>query len=170
MLIRREKGWELPERSVTPETHYVNRRRLLAGMGIGGMILAAPAVLGRVGAGSNVSSGVSPLFVADEGSASLYPAARNVRYQIDGPLTAERLATTYNNFYEFGSHKGISGAAQGLRIRPWTMRIDGLVEREMTVDIDTLLRSMPIEERVYRHRCVETWSMTVPWSGFPMSA
>ena len=140
-------------------------------MGIGGSILAAPAVLGRVGAGFNISSGaVSPLFAADEESASLYPAARNARYQIDGPLTAERLATTYNNFYEFGSHKGISSAAQALRIRPWAVRIDGLVERAMTVDIDTLLRSMPLEERVYRHRCVEAWSMTVPWSGFPMSA
>jgi sulfoxide reductase catalytic subunit YedY len=107
---------------------------------------------------------------ADEGSASLYPAPRNARYQVDGPLTAERLATTYNNFYEFGSHKDISRAAQALRIRPWAVRIDGLVEREMIVDIDTLLRSMPLEERVYRHRCVEAWSMTVPWSGFPMSA
>src|SRR5262249_46647832 len=155
------KGWELPERSAAPEAHYVNRRRLLAGMGIGGLTLAAPAVLGRVGAGSNGSPGaVSPLFVADEGSGSLYPAARNVRYQIDGPLTSERLATTYNNFYEFGSHKGISDAAQALRIRPWTVRIDGLVEREMTVDIDALLRSMPLEERIYRHRCVEAWSMT----------
>jgi len=140
-------------------------------MGIGGLILAAPALLRHVGAGSNVSSGVVPRFAtADEGPASLDPAPRNARYQIDGPLTDERLATTYNNFYEFGSHKGISDAAQALRIRPWTVRIDGLVEREMTVDIDALLRSMPLEERVYRHRCVEAWSMTVPWSGFPMSA
>jgi sulfoxide reductase catalytic subunit YedY len=172
MLIRRKKGWELPERSAAPEAHYVNRRRLLAGMGIGGLILAAPAVLRQVEEGSNVSSGAVPshFAAADEGSASLYPAPRNGRYQIDGPLTAERLATTYNNFYEFGSHKSISDAAQALRIRPWAVRIDGLVEREMTVDIDTLLRSMPLEERVYRHRCVEAWSMTVPWSGFPMSA
>ena len=172
MLIRRKKGWELPERSATPEAHYVDRRRLLAGIGIGGLILAAPAVLRQVEAGSNVSSGaVSPhLATADERSASLYPAPTNARYQIDRLLTSERLATTYNNFYEFGSHKDISSAAQALRIRPWAVRIDGLVEREMTVDIDTLLRSMPLEERVYRHRCVEAWSMTVPWSGFPMSA
>jgi sulfoxide reductase catalytic subunit YedY len=173
MLIRRKKGWELPERSATLEAHYVNRRRLLAGMGIGGLILAAPAAaLRQVGAESNVSSGAVPpqLAVADEGSASLYPASRNARYQIDRPLTAERLATTYNNFYEFGSHKGISDAAQALRIRPWAVCIDGLVEQEMTVDIDALLRSMPLEERVYRHRCVEAWSMAVPWSGFPMSA
>src|SRR6516165_3217337 len=110
MLIRRKRGWEVPERSVTPEAHYVNRRRLLAGIGIGGLILAAPAVLGRVGARPNI---VSPhLPTADEGSASLYPVPRNTRYRIDRPLTPERLATTYNNFYEFGSHKGISAAAQ----------------------------------------------------------
>ena len=120
MLIRRKKGWELPERSATPEAHYVDRRRLLAGIGIGGLILAAPALLRQVEAGSNVSSGaVSPhLATADERSASLYPAPTNARFQIDRPLTSERLATTYNNFYEFGSHKGISGAAQALRIRP----------------------------------------------------
>src|SRR5262245_51846825 len=154
MLIRQKKGWELPEKSATPEAHYVNRRRLLAGMSIGGLILAAPALLRHIEAGSDVSSGTVPphFAAADEGSASLYPAPRNARYQVDGPLTAERLATTYNNFYEFGSHKGISDAAQALRIGPWAVHIDGLVEREMTVDIDTSLRSIPLEERVYRHR------------------
>ena len=172
MLIRRKKGWELPERIATPEARYVDRRRLLAGMGIGGLILAAPAALGQLGPKSDAASRVVPRHSAgpDEALASLYPAPRNARYEIDRPLTAERHATSYNNFYEFGSHKGISGAAQALRIRPWAVHIDGLVEQEMTVDIDTLLRSMPLEERVYRHRCVEAWSMTVPWSGFQMSA
>ena len=129
MLIRQKKGWELPERSATPEAHYVDRRRLLAGIGIGGLILAAPALLRQDEAGSNVSSGaVSPhLATADEASASLYPAPTNARYQIDRPITAERLATMYNNFYEFGSHKGISISAQALRIRPWEVHIDGLV-------------------------------------------
>ena len=85
MLIKQKKGWELPEKSVTSEAHYVNRRRLLAGMGIGGLILAAPAVLRHTGAASNVSSGAEPAHFAkaDEGTASLYPAPRNARYQID---------------------------------------------------------------------------------------
>jgi sulfoxide reductase catalytic subunit YedY len=172
MLIRRKKDWELAEQATTPEAHYVNRRRLLAGIGVGGLILAAATVLRQVGGRSDAASGVAPRHspTADEASVSLYPATRNARYQADRPLTAELHATTYNNFYEFGSHKGISGAAQALRTRPWAVRIDGLVEQEMTVDIDTLLRRMPLEERVYRHRCVEAWSMTVPWSGFPMSA
>ena len=106
-------------------------------------------------------------------SADLYPVSRNPRYQLDEripQLSDERLVTTYNNFYEFGSHKQISKAAQALEIRPWTVTLDGMVEQERTLDIDDLLRQMPLEERVYRHRCVEAWSMAVPWSGFPLKA
>ncbi len=80
------------------------------------------------------------------------------------------MATTYNNFYEFGSHKKISQAAQALKIRPWTVRVDGMVETEMEIDIDDLVRRMPMEDRLYRHRCVEAWSMRVPYTGFPLKA
>ena len=104
-------------------------------------------------------------------TADLYPVPRNPRYQLDEripELSDERLVTTYNNFYEFGSHKQIWKAAQALQVRPWTVTLDGMVEQEQTLDIDDLLRQMPLEERVYRHRCVEAWSMAVPWSGFPL--
>jgi sulfoxide reductase catalytic subunit YedY len=167
MLIRRKKGWELSEAAATPEAHYVDRRRLLAGMGISGLILAAPAVLNRVGAGYDA---LGPRAAVEDPSGELYPVPRNARYEVDRPVTPEKYATTYNNFYEFGSHKEIYREAQQLRVRPWEVRIDGLIEREMTIDIDQLLRRMPLEERVYRHRCVEAWSMTVPWTGFPMKA
>jgi sulfoxide reductase catalytic subunit YedY len=103
-------------------------------------------------------------------SADLYPVARNERYDLDRSLTDENLVITYNNFYEFGSHKQISQAAQSLLIRPWTVTLDGLVEQEQVLEIDDLLRQMPLEERLYRHRCVEAWSMAVPWSGFPLAA
>ncbi|MEM9279812.1 MAG: protein-methionine-sulfoxide reductase catalytic subunit MsrP, partial [Pseudomonadota bacterium] len=73
------------------------------------------------------------------------------------------------NFYEFGSHKQISAAAQALKIRPWEILVDGEVEKPMTIGIDDLLKKMPLEERLYRFRCVEAWSMRVPWSGFQMS-
>ncbi len=171
MLIRRNQGWQLPERAATPEAHYLDRRKLLTGMGIGGLILAAPALL-RVGGTTGVAPTAVPVpsAVADEVSAAIRAASRNERYQVDRPLTAEIHATTYNNFYEFGSHKEIWGAAQALQARPWEVRIDGLVEREMTLDVDDLLRRIPAEERVYRHRCVEAWSMIVPWAGFPMKA
>jgi sulfoxide reductase catalytic subunit YedY len=80
------------------------------------------------------------------------------------------LATTYNNYYEFGSQKQIHQAAQKLPIRPWTVTIDGLVEQKKTVGVDELLKQMPLEERLYRLRCVEAWAMAVPWSGFPLKA
>ena len=83
-------------------------------------------------------------------------------------MTAEKLATTYNNFYEFGTDKSIWRDAQKLEVRPWTIKVSGMVEKPFEIGIDDLLAKMQLEERVYRHRCVETWSMIVPWSGFPM--
>jgi DMSO/TMAO reductase YedYZ molybdopterin-dependent catalytic subunit len=106
----------------------------------------------------------------DDPSAALYPVARNERYVLDRPVSDERLVTTYNNFYEFGSHKQIWQAAQSLPSRPWTVTLDGMVEREQVLDIDELLTQMPPDERLYRHRCVEAWSMAVPWSGLPLAA
>lgn len=172
MFIKRKRAWQLPESAATQEAHYLDRRRLLAGMGLGGLILAAPAVLRSAGRKTESTTGrtaVLPVPI-DDPSSSLYPAPLNARYRVDRPLTDELHATTFNNFYEFGSHKGIANAAQALNIRPWQVRIDGLVEQETTIDIDDLLRRVPLEERIYRHRCVEAWSMTVPWTGFPMKA
>jgi sulfoxide reductase catalytic subunit YedY len=96
-------------------------------------------------------------------------AMRNPRYRPERALTPEREATSYNNYYEFGSHKTISAAAQKLPLRPWTLRVEGMVERPGEFALDDLLRRVPIEERVYRHRCVEAWSMVVPWTGFQLS-
>ena len=161
MLIRRIPGWALPESAATPEEVFVNRRNLLKGVAAGS-ILAAPlaAALAR---GAAAAADADP-------TADLYPAPRNPRYELGRQLTGEDITSTYNNFYEFGSHKRIADAAQALEIRPWTVTIDGLVEQEMTVAIDDLIRRMPLEERLYRHRCVEAWSMTIPWSGFPLKA
>jgi len=159
MLIKRKRGWELPERAATPESVYLNRRQLIKGAA-GGSILAASTLL------------AGPL-LADETadpSAKLYPVKRNGAYKLDRPLTKERLATTYNNFYEYGTDKSIWRDARKLQIRPWTVKIDGMVEKEMEIGIDDLLAKMPLEERLYRHRCVERWSMAVPWSGFPLKA
>jgi sulfoxide reductase catalytic subunit YedY len=94
---------------------------------------------------------------------------RNPRYAADRAITAERESTTYNNYYEFGSHKTISAAAQKLPQNPWTLRVEGMVERPAELALDDLLRRVPIEERVYRHRCVEAWAMVVPWTGFQLS-
>ncbi len=162
MLIKRLRGWEIPEREATPESVFLQRRALLKGLGAGTALLA----------GSTLPLG-SALAAGGDPSADLYPVERNPAYTLDDRFpepTPEKLATTYNNFYEFGSHKQISEAAQALEIRPWTVIIDGFVEEAMTVDFDDLIRQMPLEERLYRHRCVEAWSMAVPWSGFPLKA
>jgi sulfoxide reductase catalytic subunit YedY len=160
MFIKIKRGWELPESAATPEAVFHDRRRLIAGLAAGPILAAAAPLLG-----SRVA-----LAAGDDPSVGLYPVAQNPRYTLDRPLTAEELATSYNNFYEFGSSKDVVEAAQELPIRPWSVVIDGMVEQEQTVAIDDLLARMPLEERLYRHRCVEAWSMAVPWSGFPLKA
>ena len=162
MLIKVPKAWHLPESVATPEAVFRDRRRLMKGVAAGTILLAS----GPIGALAR-----TPRAVADEDpSAHLYPLVRNPRYVLDRDLTDPQVAARYNNFYEFGSHKEIWRAAQKLPIRPWTVKVDGLVEQEFEIAIDDLLAKMPLEERLYRHRCVEAWSMAVPWSGFPLKA
>ena len=168
MNIRKKRGWELPEKAATPEGIYLDRRRILAGLGLGGAILAAPAALRM--APERMRSAQAEPEPSPDPWADLYPVQRNNAYRLDRPLTEESWATSYNNFYEFGSHKQIASAAQALRLQPWSVTIDGMVEKELTLDADQLIRRMPLEERLYRHRCVEAWSMAVPWSGFPLAA
>jgi len=155
MNVIRRRGWELPERVATPEHLFFDRRAFLA---------AASAAL----AAPTLASAQRATDLPDP-SANLYPAKRNDKFVLDRPITDEAINTTYNNFYEFGSSKTISHAAQSLKIRPWTVKIDGMVEKPFDVGLDDLLSKMPLEERLYRHRCVEAWSMAIPWSGFPMA-
>jgi sulfoxide reductase catalytic subunit YedY len=168
MLIKIRKSWEIAESQVTPEALAFSRRGLLKAAGAAaavGVLSAcddSPASL-QMPTASAADSGADP-------TADLYPVARNEAYTIERPLTEESIVNSYNNYYEFGFEKNIKAAAQRLPIRPWEVKINGLVEREMTVDIDMLIRSMPLEERLYRHRCVEAWSFTAPWTGFPMKA
>ncbi len=157
MLIKTIHNWELPEASATPEDVFWNRRQLIQAMGLGAATIGAGAL------------GISDAFGSADPTMDLYPAKRNEAYKLDRPITAEKLNLEYNNFYEFGTTKRIAEAAQALPIRPWEVKIDGLVEKEITIGIDELIRKMGIEERLYRHRCVEAWSMTVPWSGFAFS-
>ena len=161
MLIKSPRGWELPESVATPEAVVRGRRQLIKGLAAGTILASAsPLFAPRIALGA----------VDEDPSAPLYPFARNQRYMLDRPLTDPEVAAKYNNFYEFGSHKEIWKAAQALPIRPWTVVIDGLVEKTFEIGIDELIAKMPLEERLYRHRCVEAWSMAVPWSGFPLRA
>ncbi len=148
MLIRIPKGWEIPERDATPESVFVRRREVLKTASLAGIgVLAAKA--------------------AD----TPYPAQRNTQYTLDRPLTAEAIATGYNNFYEFTLDKQqVRHRIDQFQIDPWKVKVSGVVNNPKTYDIDDLVRRFPLEERLYRFRCVEAWSMAVPWTGFPMAA
>ena len=133
MLIKIAKGWEIPESLATPEDVFLNRRLFLAG------------------AGSIAAAGALPdiaFAAAKDGdpTADLYPAKRNPKYKIPLELTPEKINSTYNNFYEFGSHKKISEAAQKLPIRPWEVVIDGDVKKPFKLGIDELIRKMTLQE------------------------
>src|ERR1700724_3611578 len=160
MHVIHRRGWEIPEGQATPERFFLDRRQFLAAAGCAGIMLAP---------GLAQAQRVSALAGLPDPSAKLYPAKRNEKYVLDRPITDETVNTTYNNFYEFGSAKMISRAAERLPLRPWTVKIDGMVEKSQEIAIDDLLARMPLEERLYRHRCVETWSMAIPWSGFPLA-
>src|SRR5262245_2693815 len=146
MHIIRKKSWGLPDGLVTPEPFFFTRRQFVAGAGL-------------IGIGATLGLGAA---VAAESSP--YPAPRNPAFADAGrPVTPEALNTTYNNFYEFSTNKRIFELAEQLKTRPWDIAIDGEVEKPFTIGFDDLQAKVKLEERVYRHRCVEAWSRVVPW-------
>jgi sulfoxide reductase catalytic subunit YedY len=166
MHIKVKRGWEIPEHLATPEQVFFNRRRFLtAGAAIGATAMLA-ACDSKTEAQADAQASAAP--AAADPSAALYPFKRNEAYKLDRDVTAEDWSTHYNNFYEFSSGKDLAAEAQALPIRPWTLAIDGMVDKPIQIGIDDLMKKMPLEERLYRHRCVEAWSMAVPWSGFAM--
>jgi sulfoxide reductase catalytic subunit YedY len=174
MLIRIRRGWELPEHLATPETVYLNRRRFLQAAGSTGLgALAALTGCDHQAAGQGTAEPSPPLvgLPPPSATADLYPATRNERFTLDRPLTDEAIAARYNNFYEFSPRKErVYRLVERFQTRPWQIEVTGLVKKPQTFDIDDLVRRMPLEERLYRFRCVEAWSMAVPWTGFPIRA
>lgn len=171
VMTKRLRGWEIPESEATPESAYLNRRRFLqgaAGLAMGSMLGAAPAY-------ADHSNETDPLITGKQEhppAADLYPATQNLLFKLDRPVTDERVAATFNNFYEFSgtSKTTIWKLVEHFKTHPWTIKVGGLVKQHTTYDIDNLVRKMPLEERLYRLRCVEAWAMAVPWTGFPMKA
>ena len=159
MNVIRRRGWEIPERLATPEHLVFDRRKVLIG-GASAIALAPWAAKAQR---------VTDLDKLPDPTANLYPAKRNEKYTLDRPITDEKINAHYNNFYEFNSSKEVADQAQKLPIRPWAVKIDGLVEKPMEVGIDDLIRKMTLEERTYRHRCVEAWGMAIAWTGFPFA-
>jgi len=147
--------WMLRERDITPENIYRGRREFLRQLGLFGSGLAlSPAALAQV---------TPP-------TPSPQAAARNPLYSPQIPLTPERLATSYNNYYEFSTQKDrVQYLVGRFKVDPWSVAVGGLCEKPATFSLDDLMKLAPLEERVSRFRCVEAWSMVVPWTGFPLS-
>ena len=154
MLIKRPS--DIRSSEITPRGVYLGRRALLAG--------GAAAATGL----SFALAGCKSKSVAVPAGPPL-PGVRKSAYTVDEALTPFKDVTTYNNFYELGTDKSDPWQnASALRPRPWTVSFEGEVGKPQVVDIDTLLKWFPAEERVYRLRCVEAWSMVIPWVGFPL--
>ena len=173
MLIRVPKGWELPESEVTPEDDYYSRRRflgasrrLLASSLLGGALVGG----GILRASEEEQSKRDARKTSTPGDGGPYPPKRNEKYVLDRPLTPEKFAISYNNFYEFSFNKQLVRLyAEKLVTEPWSVEVGGLVAKPQRFEVTDLIKKLGIEERLYRFRCVEAWAMAVPWVGFPLS-
>jgi sulfoxide reductase catalytic subunit YedY len=149
----REAPWNLPDEAVTPESDYLRRREFLRVFGLG---LAASAVLP----------------ITSRGATAGFPDSLDENYKLDGvKLTPEESVTSYNNFYEWGLSKDQpkDQANRGWKTESWTIEIGGLCGNPQKIGVNDLIKLVgPIERRNYRHRCVEAWSMVIPWDGFPL--
>lgn len=164
-----KKAPELPSSEITPKNVYMNRRRFLAGAAIaagaavvGGRKLLEPDSVSAVPAGNASDAATQP-------SGAKLDFTKQTDYANGEKLTSFKDITNYNNFYEFGTDKYTPASlSKNFRTRPWTVSVEGLVKKPKVYDIDTILKLAPLEERVYRHRCVEGWSMVIPWVGFAL--
>src|SRR5712675_1398728 len=156
MLIKNKP--ELTYVDVTPKNLYFNRRNFLRGLGIAG----AATVIGERFAS----------ILSHPGSihASTKLSTVKSNYTVGEKVTPENDVTHYNNFYEFGTDKGDPAKnAQDFRTSPWTVSVEGDVKTPRKFSMDEILKLAPLEERIYRHRCVERWSIVVPWIGYSLS-
>ncbi len=170
------KPWHLPERLATPESVFINRRTALQRLGWGGL------GVGSLSLGLGSANAANP--PKDDLSAQIRPAIgnrfqdklspkRNPKYGLPPGLeiTPEAISSSNNNFYEFTTAKErVWELAKDYSVDSWKIEVDGLVEKPTTLDLDDLFTRFPLEERLYRFRCVERWAMQIPWVGFPLKA
>ena len=161
MLIR--KPFDIPSSAITSKDRYLNRRRFVRGA------LSGIAAVAATAAGvARVAEVISPQIRAQ--AATKLETVKSPLSTTGEQLTSYEDITHYNNYYEFGVNKGDPAQNAGaLPTRPWTVKVTGLIKQPKTFDIDTLLKLRPLEDRVYRHRCVERWSMVIPWVGYSLS-
>ena len=157
MLIK--KAEDIRSSEITPKSLYLNRRKFLAGAAIAGAAAATGLGLREI---------VSPSATVLAGNK--IDGIKKSPLSTTETVTPYKDVTNYNNFYEFSTEKDEPAKlAQKFRTRPWKVKIDGLVDKKQELDVDTILKMAPPEERIYRHRCVEGWSIVVPWVGFSLS-
>ena len=158
-------SWRLDEKNATPEKVYLNRRQIVRAMGLGGIALTMPQIASASESDEvNVSPAVGKRF------ADRFPAKRNDKFTLgERTLTPENIAGAYSNFYEFTTAKDrVWQLAKDYPVDPWKVEVTGLVKKPRTLDLDDFFTRFPLEERLYRFRCVERWAMQVPWTGFPL--
>ena len=159
MLIKKPADIRFSE--VTPKDVYLNRRRFLVGAAAAGAIAAASGPLSRW---------LSPPPIYAQGKGQKLQIASKSPFSTTEKTTPFTDVTTYNNYYEFGTDKGQPAQlAKNFKTTPWTVTVEGEVAKPQQFSVDDLMKLAPLEERVYRHRCVEAWSIVVPWIGFPLS-
>jgi sulfoxide reductase catalytic subunit YedY len=158
MLIK--KGEDIQSSEITPKQWYLSRRKFLTGLGIAGGVAAA----GALGAYELMSPS------AQAHANAKIEGIQKSPFSTNETITPYKDVTNYNNYYEFSTDKyEPADLAKKFHTRPWTVQIDGLVQKKQTFDIDAILKMASPEERIYRHRCVEGWSIVVPWVGFSLS-
>ena len=157
MLIK--KAEDIRSSEITPKSMYLNRRKFLAGAGLAGAAAAT---------GIGLREPISPSTFALAGNK--INGIQKSPLSTTETVTPYKDVTNYNNYYEFSTEKDEPAKlAQKFRTRPWKVKIDGLVDKKQELDVDTIIKMAPPEERIYRHRCVEGWSIVVPWVGFSLS-
>jgi sulfoxide reductase catalytic subunit YedY len=157
MLIK--KAADIRSSEITPKSLYLNRRKFLAGMAAAGVVTA-----GGVGLREIASPSTSVL------AGNKIEGVQKSPFSTTETITPYKDVTNYNNYYEFSTEKDEPAKlAKDFRTRPWKVKIDGLVDKKQELDVDAIIKMAPPEERIYRHRCVEGWSIVVPWIGFSLS-
>jgi len=157
MLIR--KAAEIPSSEITPKETYLNRRKFLAGAALAGAAAVAGLTFRKL---------AEPSLAAQAGAK--IDGLQKSPFSTAEKQTPYKDVTNYNNFYEFSTDKyEPAGLAKDFKTRPWTVTLDGLVKKKQVLDVDAIIKMAAPEERIYRHRCVEGWSIVVPWVGFSLS-
>ena len=158
LILRRQQNMILPS-EITPREVFEHRRHFIKTLALGSV------------AGAGLLEMANRSAFAQSAVATRLAAAANAGYVVMDKKTSYKDATTYNNYYEFGTDKADPAVTAGsLKPRPWSISIEGLVKKPLILDIDSLMKLAPMEERIYRLRCVEGWSMVIPWIGFSLSS